>query len=886
MDLSPPRSPSPEDADFDSSKPFLGVVICCTSIPPDQRTDIAAKAVELGGVHKYDLTPDCTHLIVGEYNTPKYRHVARDRPDIKPMAAGWIEAVRNLWVNDAEIDFDALEAEWQLKTFETGGGSAVDNGNEHARGKLLCCMTGFDDPESRHQITNQIVQNGGIYMGDLTKRVTHLVVYKAEGRKYQAAKSWGIHTVSIEWVNDSVARGMILDEKCYDPILPPKERGEGAWNKKEVAPRVPRRAAKSKSTAAIEEGKRKLRKTASMKLNTQRDNLWGDILGKPATAEAPSVAAAKTQIQPSASALARNETSQASESKSMYSQATRMSSFGMPADGMVFASCGFYIHGFSGQKTAVVVSAVSSLGGLVCHTLDEVVAASGAQLAHRFLVVPQSSPADTHPQLPENVHIVTEFYIEKCMHKKYFFNPAQHVFGRPFPVFPITGFEGLTICAAGFTGVDLNHLDKALKQLGARYEERFTADASVLICDSLPNVRPEKLEVAVKWKVPVVKAEWLYECISSGYNIPIKGYLFPDLKQQGSYRPERLGIFLDDDKGKRKEKSGRELVDKDLVRKTSSKARSRLDMDSSGFATSPKQKPKPLDRARSTTDNHPQLDSSRTTTTLDFETAPTHQLQHTSSSAKSSSQSGSSASAPLSETTLSALNRTSSPHKPPSSRKPLARITSEVADSDEDDAPSSAIQHDLTPQPNAEPSPPREPTPQPEKRNPEDPEMIRARLEAEKAARAAAERQALSTKLATSLLDASVPAPVVKAETNNPDSARMPRKRKRQVLGRAVSNVSAASSGSGGGDSAPSAPTPSASTAVRGNGGDAPPGATQIGYEEDVATKKAKREMMKKFMGSSAGSDSKREERLRFGDVPGIEEMQAAPRGERRSRRK
>ncbi|EGZ72532.1 hypothetical protein NEUTE2DRAFT_43850, partial [Neurospora tetrasperma FGSC 2509] len=100
-------SPSSDHVLFDPSHPLKGV------------TDIANKTEELGGKHKHDLTPDCTHLIVGEHDTPKYRHVAKERPDVKAMAAGWIEALRKLWVEDADIDFIALEKEWELKPFET-----------------------------------------------------------------------------------------------------------------------------------------------------------------------------------------------------------------------------------------------------------------------------------------------------------------------------------------------------------------------------------------------------------------------------------------------------------------------------------------------------------------------------------------------------------------------------------------------------------------------------------------------------------------------------------------------------------------------------------------------------------------------------------------------
>lgn len=167
---SPPPSSEFDDQAFDPSRPFQGVVVCCTSIPANERvsycqpftnletvlhsilmrffilqTDLASKVSELGGRHKYDLTPEVTHLVVGAHDTQKYRHVAKSRPDIKPMAIGWVDAVRNLWVQDDPIDFRAIEKEWTFRAFETGGGALGDSGNIGLTSKLLCCLSGFED---------------------------------------------------------------------------------------------------------------------------------------------------------------------------------------------------------------------------------------------------------------------------------------------------------------------------------------------------------------------------------------------------------------------------------------------------------------------------------------------------------------------------------------------------------------------------------------------------------------------------------------------------------------------------------------------------------------------------------------------------------------------
>lgn len=131
------------------------MVLCCTSIPSEQRvsyfvlrcqghpilaffvllmcvqTVLAKQAEDMGALHRLDLTAEVTHLIVGEYDTPKYRFVAKQRPDVRVMRADWVEAMRLLWTQDEEIDVAALEQEYTLQTFAG----------------LRICLTGFEDRE-------------------------------------------------------------------------------------------------------------------------------------------------------------------------------------------------------------------------------------------------------------------------------------------------------------------------------------------------------------------------------------------------------------------------------------------------------------------------------------------------------------------------------------------------------------------------------------------------------------------------------------------------------------------------------------------------------------------------------------------------------------------
>lgn len=85
----------------------------------------------MGATHKFDLTSDVTHLVVGNIDTQKYKYVAKERPDVKVLLPEWIEAVRQSWMKGGETDVAKLEDDFKVPTFHG----------------LRICVTGFDDCE-------------------------------------------------------------------------------------------------------------------------------------------------------------------------------------------------------------------------------------------------------------------------------------------------------------------------------------------------------------------------------------------------------------------------------------------------------------------------------------------------------------------------------------------------------------------------------------------------------------------------------------------------------------------------------------------------------------------------------------------------------------------
>ena len=239
----------------------------------------------MGAIHKFDLTSDVTHLIVGDSDTPKYKFVAKERPDVKCLLPSWIDAVRVSWMEGGETDVTALEIAHGLPTL-TG---------------LKICVTGFDDCTLRttyygkfvklisvtvvyrKEIEDLINNNGGDYRGNLTKDVTHLIAKEPAGAKYNYAGQWGIKTVSFEWLEQSLERGMILEENLYHLLLPPAERGRNAWIRKSFS--TTSLGKRARDDEIIPPNARKLRRTASARLSTHNSGLWTEINGVQIKAE-------------------------------------------------------------------------------------------------------------------------------------------------------------------------------------------------------------------------------------------------------------------------------------------------------------------------------------------------------------------------------------------------------------------------------------------------------------------------------------------------------------------------------------------------------------------------------------------------------------------------
>lgn len=468
----------------------------------------------MGASHKLDLTGDVTHLLVGDIDTPKYKYVAKERPDVYVLHPDWVEAVRVAWMEGGDnVDVRALEREYRYPTFAG----------------LKICMTGITDSTERMHIEETVKQNGAEYHGDLTRDITHLVVAKPEGAKYKAAKEWGgIKPVSVKWFHDCLKRGMVLEASYYDPTVPTKEQGIGAF-REEPKPRTSLgkrpREEEGSAAKANDGGKRKLRRTASRKLESHSQDVWQNI------------STVRDSILPQPENDQWNGANEESQATLGREEAARESAQpGVPVDEGVpkgsakpeglFAGWHVFIDGFEKNRAKRLRQFLEPSGATVVSHLEDLTGThSDPHFEHACLLVPHAKPvgAVELSNVPAEIVIATEWWVERCIHNKTVSDPQHDMLSQPLWDLPLTDLDGLVISTTGFTGVDFRQTGEAIKMSGATYQDNILPTISVLISGS-STVRKEKAFYATKHDIPVVSAEWLWACFRKKRKVPSDQY--------------------------------------------------------------------------------------------------------------------------------------------------------------------------------------------------------------------------------------------------------------------------------------------------------------------------------------------------------------------------
>ncbi|CAD0025743.1 unnamed protein product [Aureobasidium pullulans] len=472
----------PDDAEDGNNNLLRGVVLCSTSLPQELRDKLNDLAKSMGAVHRLDLTADVTHLIVGNIDTPKCKHTAKERPDIHVLKPEWINAIRKAYMEDQDIDVDALAQEYRLPVFYN----------------LHICVTGFED-----NLIQKIGDNGAHYHGDLTREVTHLIVAKPKGAKYDRAKTWNLKTVSKKWLDESLERGMAVDEDLYHPLAPVEDQGYNAFDRTYQRPPVlgKRQRHVSANTSMEEAGRRKMRRTASAKLADHSQSMMTSFLSHGGD-EPSEVANDQWKDPKNETSRSRTRTRSASPSRPEHDISRHASRGPTPLheeEHRLFSGILCLVHGHDNKKAAKIDEIITSNGGQITHSTDALYTALDKDKHQRtVLVLPSEWTSLTKgsiPEVPPETWLVTEWWLERCIKQKIVLDPNHDVLSQPHLRLPIDG---------------------------ASYDETLLPKTSILVVPGAAS--NPKISYAAKHKILVVLDDWLFSSLQNLTKMPTFDY--------------------------------------------------------------------------------------------------------------------------------------------------------------------------------------------------------------------------------------------------------------------------------------------------------------------------------------------------------------------------
>ncbi|XP_014812448.1 PREDICTED: DNA topoisomerase 2-binding protein 1 isoform X2 [Calidris pugnax] len=173
------------------------VTVSCTSLEKDVREEIHKYVQMMGGCVYRDLNVSVTHLIAGEVGSKKYLVAASLKKPI--LLPSW---VKTLWNKSQQSIMRYTDVNMEDYACPVFLGCTI-------------CVTGLSSSD-RREVQRLTAEHGGQYTGQLKmNECTHLIVQEPKGQKYECAKKWNVHCVSVQWFSDSIEKGFCQDETMY-----------------------------------------------------------------------------------------------------------------------------------------------------------------------------------------------------------------------------------------------------------------------------------------------------------------------------------------------------------------------------------------------------------------------------------------------------------------------------------------------------------------------------------------------------------------------------------------------------------------------------------------------------------------------------------------------
>ena len=305
-------------------------------------------------------------------------------------------------------------------------------------------------------------------------------------------------------------------------------QGVGAWNRQVASATLGKR---ERVSAVEPEPPRKLRRTASAKLGSQSETIWGDIAGGSSETSHTDIQA---PLRPSKSMpVMQTHANQSTKAVEPLTNSAEPTMRPETPRTNFFQGKLLHVSAFDRRKTEALENIIVQGGGSISD-LGEPLKRDSTN-GEPILVVPHTlsrAQLSASQRLDVFPNVVTELWIEACIAHKAFIPPKSYPPGGILDSYPAPYVPFSTINCTGFEGLEVLHIMKMVTLLGAKYEETFRKDTSLLICKRADLASPKILH-AQEWEVPIVSYKWLYTCIQTSMFVPIDKYQIVSQHRRG-----------------------------------------------------------------------------------------------------------------------------------------------------------------------------------------------------------------------------------------------------------------------------------------------------------------------------------------------------------------
>lgn len=213
---------------FDSKLVLSGTRFCCTGIPSNFRDDLFQKITKLGGKCFNHLMENVDVLIIGDYNTEKYKFCVKNRNDIIFVQPYCIEDIYERFKEGGRLSNYAthtlnksvLFKDYKIRIFDSMSFCLCRLGKENVAPDY-----------HRDFIQKSIIKNGGLCTESLSNKTTAVVSITKTGKRISKAIEWNIPVIHPRWIIDCIRRGAILELKYYNTLtIRDEDIGKGSCN--------------------------------------------------------------------------------------------------------------------------------------------------------------------------------------------------------------------------------------------------------------------------------------------------------------------------------------------------------------------------------------------------------------------------------------------------------------------------------------------------------------------------------------------------------------------------------------------------------------------------------------------------------------------------------